>query len=124
MIGNHENLDDEQQRILDALLTYPSRELAAKSLGISIATLYRRLRDAELRDAERNARQQALGEATASLQRLANDAAHMLAVIMNTDGAPFSARVAAASKLLDLAYRTYELESIVDEVEKLKQELL
>ena len=105
-------------------LAYPRREDAAKALGISIATLYRRLRDTELREAERMARTQALEEATGSLQKLANEAALTLSVIMKTDGAPFSARVAAASKLLDLAYRSYEMDAIVQEIEQLKAEIL
>jgi transposase len=119
-----ENLNDEQARIVEALLTHTTKEEAAKALGVSRATLYRWLQDKELRLAERQARNLALSDATASLQRLANEAALMLSVIMASEQAPYSSRVAAASKLLDLAYRSFELESVAAEIEDLKQELL
>jgi hypothetical protein len=117
----HENLDEEQSRILEALLTYPTKAEAAKALGISRATLYRRLSDRELKEAERQARTLALSDATASLQNLAREAAVTLSVIMGSEDAPYSARVAAASKLLDLAYRAFELENVAGEVERLKE---
>jgi hypothetical protein len=119
----HENIDEDYQRIVDALLNNPTKEAAAKALGISRATLYRWLQDEDLRNLEREAREMALSDATASVHRLANEAALTLSVIMKSDAAPYSSRVAAASKLLDLAYRAYETEAIVDELTQLKQDL-
>jgi hypothetical protein len=92
--------------------------------NISRATLYRRLQEEALRGAEREARTLALSDATASLQRLANEAAMMLSVIMASKDAPYSSRVAAASKILDLAYRSFELENVSAEIDALKEELL
>src|SRR5829696_7188622 len=112
----HENLNEEQSRILEALLTYPCKADAARALGISRSTLYRKLREGELKEAERDARTLALSDATASLQNLAREAAVTLSVIMGSSDAPYSARVAAASKLLDLAYRSFELENVASEV--------
>ena len=119
-----ENLDHEQEQTLEALLAYPTKEAAAKALGISRATLYRRLETEELRQAEKEARSHAISDATATIQRLANDAANVLSVIMNNTEAPYSSRVACASKLLDMAYRSFELENVADELAELKRELL
>ena len=122
--GIFDNLDEEQQRTLEALLTHNTKGEAAKALGLGRTTLYRRLQAEELKWAEKEARAMALADATASLHRLANEAAITLSVIMNSDKAPYSSRVAAASKLLDLAYRSYELENVAAEIEALKEELL
>jgi hypothetical protein len=119
----HENIDEEYQRIIDALLTHPTKEAAAKALGISRATLYRWLQDEDLKNAEREARSMALSDATSSIHKLANEAALTLSVIMKSDAAPFSSRVAAASKLLDMAYRSFELENVVEELDRLKADL-
>jgi AcrR family transcriptional regulator len=117
------NLDDEQQLILDVLLSCPTKDDAAKALGISRATLYRRIQDIEIQEALAEVRRTALHDVTGSLHRLANDAAITLSVIMNAKEAPFSARVAAASKLLDLAYRSFELQEISEEIQALKKDL-
>jgi len=88
-----ENLDHEQEQTLEALLAYPTKKAAAKALGISRATLYRRLETEELRQAEKEARSHAISDATASIQRLANDAANVLSVIMNNTEAPRSGKI-------------------------------
>jgi DNA-binding transcriptional MocR family regulator len=118
------NLDADQQLVLDAVLKYPNKEDAAQALGISRATLYRRIQEVEIQDALREIRRSALGDTSTSLQRLSTEAAVTLSVIMKASEAPFSARVAAASKLLDLAYRAHELEDVTDEIAALKRELL
>ena len=120
----YNNMDEEQQLIFDAVAAADTKEDAARALGISRATLYRRLNEAEIQEALNHARTVALKEATHSLQKLANDAAVTLSVIMGSKEAPYSSRVAAASKLLDLAYRSYELESVAGEIEELKRELM
>jgi hypothetical protein len=117
------NMDTEQQMVFDAVCAASTKEEAANALGISRATLYRRLQEVEIKEALQHARSVALQEATASLQKLANEAAITLSVIMQCKEAPYSSRVAAASKLLDLAYRSYELEEVAGQIEELKGEL-
>lgn len=114
-------LSDDEQRILDTVLATPTRRKAAEVLGVSEATLYRHLREPHMREAERRARLEQLADATATLQKLAAQAAATLAVIMLSQSAPYSARVTAASKLLDMAYRATEIQEIEARLDALER---
>jgi len=118
-----ENFDEERQRILDALTTHTTRAAAAKALGYSRATLYRRIAELELQEAERSLRVEALAEASATVQRLAERMIVTLATIAANEKMPASARVAAASKVIDTAYRSHELEDLEGRLAELEKEL-
>jgi hypothetical protein len=118
-----DDLSVEEQRTLDALITYTTKEQAAAALGISRRTLYRRLESTTLREAERVARSMALSDATASLHNAALRAVVSLTMIMENPEAPFTSRVAAANHLLTLAYKTYYDEDLEERLRAVEAEL-
>ncbi len=121
MIDPHENLDQEQLLILEAVTQHRTKQEAADALGIGIATLYRRLRDMELREAIKAAKIEAIEDTSSALQQMSIRAAVALDTIVHSSEAPYPTRVTAASKILDMAYRSHELENVVAEIEELKQ---
>lgn len=114
-------LSREQAATLDALLEARSKTEAAARLGISRATLYRRLRDPDLKEAYRMARSEALADATARLELGAEVAVAALLSIVTDTTAPAYARITAAGKVLELAYRAHELEDLEGRIAALEE---
>jgi transposase-like protein len=116
----HEDGGWSHADIIEALLTSPTREAAAKRLGISRSTLYRWLRDEDLREAFRTARSDALHEGTTTLQLATYEAAaalRMLALDTNTNP---HVRLGACRAILEFAYRATEVEDVRAQIEELK----
>lgn len=113
-------LSREQSETLDALLEARSKQEAATRLGISRATLYRRLRDPDLKEAYRAARSEALADATATLQVAAVVAVKALLDILSDPTVAPYVRVTSASRVLELAYKAYELEDLEARLEALE----
>ena len=67
-------LSPRQERALQALLTHSSLKEAAAAAGVSDATLWRYMKDAEFTRRLRGARREAVGHAAARLQRFSGDA--------------------------------------------------
>jgi hypothetical protein len=118
-------LTAEQREVLDALMSYPTKTTAAKALGISRPALYRKLqKDDELREAYEEARAQAIADATDSLQNIAEQSVAVLHRIANDPGVVPTVRVAAASKILDMALKPHELQDVLTRLETLEKELV
>jgi AcrR family transcriptional regulator len=116
----HEDGGWSHADIIEALLTSPTREAAAKRLGISRSTLYRWLKDDDLREAFRTARSYALHEGTTTLQLATYEAAaalRMLALDTNTNP---HVRLGACRAILEFAYRATEVEDVRAQIEELK----
>jgi AcrR family transcriptional regulator len=119
----HTDGGDDHVEIIEALLTSPTRAEAAKKLGVSRSTLYRRLQDEEVRAAFRAARMDALTESTATLQIASFEAASALRELATDSTVNPHVRLGACRAILDLAYRAAEIEDVRAEIEQLKAEL-
>ena len=116
-------LSEEDRRILQALVAYPTKTAAAKALGISRSTIYYKLRDEDLREAYEQMRSQAMADATDSLMSVAESAVMVLHEVANDTNVSPQTRVQAAGKLLDLALRAHELTDVVARIAALEEEL-
>ena len=60
---------------------------------------------------------------TARLQKKSEEAVEVLAEIMNNKEAPTSSRVQSAKNVLDVAYRSLELDDVQERTEKVEKVL-
>lgn len=106
------DLPPRHQKLLAALLSARTVEAAAGAAGCSVRHAYRMLADPVFAEALRKARRAALRLATGQLQQSAGEAVMVLRLIAADKGQPASARVAAASRLLDTAFKAAEIEDL------------
>jgi len=116
-------LPPKQQKFLGCVLTARTVEQAAKAAGFSERQCYRWLADARFDAALREARRTALRLATGQLQQAAGEAVTVLRCIALDAKQPAAARVTAASKLLDAAYRAAEVEDLTERLEAVEERL-
>jgi hypothetical protein len=95
-----------------ALLEQPTIPEAAKAAGVSYTSLWRWLQDPTFQAEYRNARRQALGQATSQLQQAAAAAVKALREIIEDVKAPSSSRVMAARTVLEMGLKAVELEDM------------
>lgn len=112
-------LSPRQYRALGALLSAPSVRQAAIEASIPEKTLYNWLRDDDFSAAYRQARRDATQQAIALLQGYSSAAARTLVTLM-ASGNPAAVRLAAASKVIDLAMKSVELEDLQQRLEALE----
>jgi hypothetical protein len=105
-------LTPKQEHGIAALLTEPSITKAAEKAGVTERTLHRWLGDPAFAAAYRQARREAVGQATARLQQIATHAVTVLLRVMADTKTPASVRVAAAKTVLEFAIKAVELEDI------------
>lgn len=117
-----DDLTDKQQLALTALLQYPTIKDAAKACGVSEPSVYRWLKQDVFATAYREARQQALSQATARLQAAASAAVDTLEEVSADTEASSSSRVAAATKILEFAYKANDLEDIAAMLDELREQ--
>lgn len=94
-------LSGRRATFVAAMLTEPTILGAAEAAGISRNTATRWLKDPEIREALRQAQGALADKLTANLGAAVADAILALRAIVRDQGAPQSARVAAARALLD-----------------------
>ena len=118
-ISIDETIDMRQQNAIIALLSEPSIRQAAKVSGIPEKTLYNWLRNPTFEAAYRLARRDATQQAMGLLQKYSGTAAAILCKLAVGSGSD-AIRLAAASKILDLALKITELEELRGEIDALK----
>jgi AcrR family transcriptional regulator len=111
------------EEIISALLEHGNTSKAARALGVSEATVRRRLRTEEFQEEFRRVRREALSQAVARLQQSSTAAAVTLLRIMVDPAAPASTRMRAASCVLDGAMRGMEMEDLEVRLARLEQAL-
>ena len=114
-------LTEKQEAAIVALLTCQTTEEAARSCGVSRATLHRWMQQGDFQDALRGARVKILDTATMQLRQAATDAVDTLKRNL-TCGQP-GAEIRAAVAILDTAYKGAELEDLAARIETLEQAL-
>jgi molybdenum-dependent DNA-binding transcriptional regulator ModE len=116
-------LPPKAEKVLTALLHHGAVRSAAKEAGVSEATVFRYLQDAEFQRRYRQARAGVVDAAIALMQRLCANAVSTLAAVMHDTDAPASARVSAARTILEQSMSAVELTGLRQEVEEIKQML-
>ena len=111
------------EKVLVALLHHGAVRAAAKESGVSEATVFRYLQDAEFQRRYRAARADVVDAAVALMQRLCSNAVTTLDTVMHDTDAPASARVSAARTILEQSMSGVELTQLRQEVEEIKQML-
>ncbi len=111
------------EKVLTALLHHGAVRSAAKEAGVSEATVFRYLQDAEFQRRYRQARADVVDAAIALMQRLCSNAVTTLGTVMQDTGAPASARVSAAKTILEQSTGAIELMDLQERVELLEKML-
>jgi hypothetical protein len=122
MKGHGEKLSRTGERLITALLSYPTIEAAAKSAGVSTTTAWRWMKMPEFQTAYREARREAMRQTTARLQEAAAESVDALREIQRA-GESESARVSAARTILEQSLKTADLEDVQARLESLEKAL-
>jgi len=112
----------QRERAVEALLSQPTIEKAAREVGIGERTLLRWLADPAFQEAYRKAKRELLGAATARLRAACGRAVEVLDAIANAPDKPSGARVTAARAILELALRAHELEDLEQRLSRLEEQ--
>jgi hypothetical protein len=107
-----DNLTSKQEKAVAALLSNPTIKQAAEACGIGERTLHSWLDTLEFQRAYSKARREAVQQATARLQQYSSLAVTTLLEIMATKTNPAAVRLTAAKAVLEMAFRSVELEDL------------
>jgi hypothetical protein len=121
MNGHGTKLKRKLEEAVAALLTQRNVEEAARSVGISTASLMRWQKLPEFQAAYREGRRAAFGQAISRLHQASSAAVSTLLKVMVEPGTPASARIRAADCVLDYAKQAIELEDVEARVAALEQ---
>lgn len=117
------DLNIRQDRFLKALLEAPSIEKACELAGINKTTGYKYLKDEKFLMEYRKLRREAMQQVTARLQKTSEEAVNVLIDVMHDKEASPSARVQSAKNILEIAYRSIELDDIQERIESIERNL-
>ena len=120
MNGHGTKFKRKLEEAVVAMLTQRNLEEAARSVGVSTATLMRWQKLPEFQTAYREARRAAFGQAVARLQQGTSAAATTLLKTMIDPGTPASVRVRAAEAIFHHAAKAIEIEDIEVRVAELE----
>jgi hypothetical protein len=109
-----------REKVLVALLETPSVRDAAKSSGISEATIYNFLRDSEFKTAYREARRQTVETAIAQMQNSASEAVERLKELQYSENPAVAAR--CAQIIFENSIKGMETLDILTRLETLENE--
>ena len=121
MKGHGAKFGRKKEEAIVALLTQPSAEHAARSIGIAPATLLRWMKDAEFDAAYREAKRKAFGQSIARLQQATSAAVTTLLKVMVDPSTPPNTKVRAADSIIDHAAKAIEIEDIEARLTALEQ---
>ena len=121
MRGHGAKFSRKMKEAVAALLTQRNIEEAARSIGVSTASLMRWQKLPEFQIAFREARRAALGQAVARLQQGTSAAATTLLKTMIDPNTPASVRVRAAEAIFNHSAKAIEIEDIEARVAELER---
>ena len=113
-------ITDEQ--LITAVLGSTSNRKAARALGLSERSLYRRLESEELQRKLRDAQGVLLNDAVTQMRRSLTEAASVIVSVMNNQECSPQVRINAADLLLKGYMRLSERAEILDRLDKLEEE--
>lgn len=118
-----EKLSKRREAAIGILLTTSTLVDASKKIGISYSTLWRWLQNPDFQKALKEAKKQAVAQATSTLSKICHESVLTLQEIMNDKDAPASARVSAAKCVLDSGLKGVELDDLEARLAALEREL-
>jgi hypothetical protein len=121
MSGHGTKLGRKLEDAVAALLTQRNVEEAARSVGVSVATLMRWQKLSEFQATYREARRAAYGQAIARLQQGTSAAATTLLKTLIDPATPASVKVRAAEAIFNHAAKAIEIEDIEARVSELER---
>jgi DNA-binding MurR/RpiR family transcriptional regulator len=121
MRGHGTKFSHKMDDAVAALLTQRNIEEAARTVGISTATLMRWMKEVEFEKAYRDARRAAVRQSTARLQQATSAAATTLLKTMIDPATPASVRIRAAEAILSHSAKAIEMEDIEERVSELER---
>src|SRR5229473_4581759 len=121
MTGHGTKLKRKLEEAVAAMLTQRNVEEAARSIGISTATLMRWQKEPEFQQAYRAARRAAHGQSIARLQQATSAAVSTLLKVMVDASTPASTKVRAADSVLNHSAKAIEIEDIEVRVAELEK---
>lgn len=113
----------KHEKLLAALLESPTIQSAAKSAGVSDATALRWMKDAEFSTAYRDARREVVSHSITSLQAACSNAVATLCAVCDDTEAPASSRISAAKSILEMAFRSVEIDDLAARVSMLEVQM-
>jgi transposase-like protein len=123
MNGHGTKFKRKLEEAIAAMLTQRNVEEAARSVGVSTATLMRWQKEPEFQQAYRAARRAAHGQSIARLQQGTSAAATTLLKTMIDPNTPASVKVRAADSVLNHSAKAIEIEDIEVRVAELERSL-
>jgi hypothetical protein len=121
MTGHGAKFPRKKEEAIAALLTRPSVEEAARTIGVEPKTLRRWMRVPEFQAAYLLARREAVTQALARMQQGSAAAASVMFKLMMDASAPPAVRLRAAECVFDRAIRGVELEDIEARIAALEE---
>jgi hypothetical protein len=121
MRGHGAKFSRKMEDAVAAMLTQRNVEEAARSVGISTATLMRWQKQPEFQQAYREARRAAHGQSIARLQHGTSAAATTLLKVLIDQNTPASVKVRAAEAIFHHSAKAIELEDIEARVAELER---
>ena len=112
MRGHGTKFNHKMEDAVAALLTQRNVEEAARSVGISAATLVRWLKEPEFQKAYREARRAAFQQSIARLQQGTSAAASTLIKLLIDPNTPASVKARVADSIFNHAAKAIEIEDI------------
>ncbi len=119
-MAGYAKLGDRQEKVIAALLAFPTVRQAAESVGVGESTVTRWMTEPEFKARYEAARRELLDSAKTALRAASLGAVSTLAAISGDVNAKDSARVSAAKSILDLVLRIHETEDVLARIEKLE----
>ena len=113
----------KQEKTIAALMSTATVTDAAKVAGVGERTGYAWLADPDFSAAYREARREAVQQATARLQQMSGRAVVVVAQLMLDTSKPASVRLAAARTVLELAVKAVELDDLQQQLAALAERL-
>ena len=121
MSGHGTKLTRKLEDAVAAMLTQRNTEEAARSVGVSTATLMRWQKLPEFQEAFREGRRAAFGQCIARLQQASGVAVSVLLKVLADPATPPSVRVRAVDSVLNHAAKAIEIEDIEARVAALER---
>lgn len=118
-----EKLSKRKEMAIAVLLTTPTLQEASKKIGVSYSTLWRWLQDPSFQKALKEAKKQAVAQATSTLSKICHESVLTLQEIMNDKTAPASARVSAAKTVLDSGLKVIEMDELEARLAEIEKDL-
>ena len=115
--------NSKRELLLSALLTNPTIKQAAASVDVPESTAYNWLRDPEFSAEYKQRKRQAVEEASDFLQSRINEAAGVIAGLMNDTKVSPRTRLDAARSIIEFGYKIYEQAEVIARIEALEATL-